>query len=136
VTGRVSCRTMSKPHGLYLVATLLLAACGSAHAFQSDGPPPSSSVLVTTTYVVRLVIPRMRYKDATPNEAIRHLLGVADLPAPYGISVDTSHLKQADAKVITFDADNLPLLQALARIAEQTHAEIVIQPGKIILRNE
>jgi hypothetical protein len=117
-----------------ILALLLVALSASSHAFDPGGPPPAKTLSWTTSFASRVTIPRIRYKNETPERAISHLLGVTGIPAAYSVTVDTTRLKLVNPAMITFDADNLTLLQALARVAEQVHADLLIKPGSIVLQ--
>jgi hypothetical protein len=117
-----------------ILTLLLVTLSNSSHAFDPAGPPPAKTLSWTASFASKVTIPRIRYKDETPERAVHHMLGVIGIPADYSITVDTTRLKLSNPAVITFDADNITLLQALARVAEQVHANLLITPGSIVLQ--
>ena len=116
------------------LALLLVTIGASSHAFDPAGPPPAKTLSWTTSFVSRITITRIHYKNETPERAITHLLGVTGIPAAYSVTVDATKLKLGNPVMITFDAENLTLLQALARVADQVHADLLIKPGAIVLQ--
>jgi len=120
--------------GRIALALFLVALSASSRAFEPGRPPPSKTLSWTITFASHATIPRISYLNQTPEQAVHHLLGVLGIPPEYSITVDTTRLKLANPAVITFNANNVTLLQALARVADQVHADLLIKPGSIVLQ--
>jgi hypothetical protein len=104
-----------------------------ASAFEpGEGPPPSDSLSVTTSFVSVMKVANVNYPEGNLSEVL-DWIRVIDIPRKYGVIIDASRMNLPETTKVKLVEKNISILQAASLVAEQIGAEILIQPGKILL---
>lgn len=82
--------------------------------------------------LTRTVLPNVHYHNVTVEEALEFLQ--ASRPMGYLPALSLDAALQNPAATITIEEKDITLMDVLARIAEQAHADLLISPGKVTLQ--
>lgn len=116
---------------LSLLAVLLFEA--QVVAFEPAGPPPQWTQASTVAFLNRTVIPSVYYDKAPLGEAVEFIRLYR--PPGHQPELMLDRTLQNAAAHISIQEQDITLMDLLARIADQAHADIVISSGKVILRS-
>lgn len=117
-----------------LCPVVILAACaGHVLAFDPISPPPQWT---TQTQMVaqlnRIVFPSVQYQQVTVEEALEFLR--AGRPESYSPAFGMDTALQKSTARISINEKDITMMEVLARIADQSQADIVISPGRVTLQ--
>jgi hypothetical protein len=116
-----------------LFVILVFATCQQVLAFDpGEGPRPGSSLSTTVGFVSFVKIAKVDYPEGTLSEVLHWIRGV-EIPEKYGVVVDASRLNLPETTKVKLVEKDITILKAASLVAEQIGAEILIQPGKILL---
>jgi hypothetical protein len=118
-----------------LILALALTLTVQVEAFDPASPPPDKTIEWTAGYLSRVVVPRVDFNDSTPlGQCLNFLELIQGRPAAYSIKVDGEAL--GDAKLsapISLKAQDMKLIEILAKLADAVDANLVIERGKVSL---
>lgn len=116
-----------------LSAALLLSALSQQlSAFDPAVPPASSSLAQTVAHISNTKLPRVDYPDGLLPEVLEFIRGM-EIPRKFGVILDASRLKLPESTRVKIVAKDITILQAAAMVAEQVQADLLIEPGRILL---
>ncbi len=112
---------------------MLTGISDTAKAFVPVGNGPASSLPSTVLFLTSVTKDRIDFPDASLEEVINFLQRTGDVPAENGVKLDCSRMPEPSAIRVNLVEKNLSLLQAVSLLAEQSGANLQIEPGKLIL---
>ena len=114
------------------MALLLGGFSQELHAFDPVGPPASSSLSRTIRHVSSIKLGRVDYPDG-PLLEVLDFIRVMEIPRKFGVVIDASRMKLPESTRVNIVAKDITILEAAALVAEQVNADLLIEPGKILL---
>ncbi|RYD20175.1 MAG: hypothetical protein EOP88_16080 [Verrucomicrobiaceae bacterium] len=111
---------------------LFTMTCQSLLAFDPVGPPPSTSIALTTRFVSNVKLARVDMPDEDL-EAVLQFIRVMEIPEKAGVVIDASKMNLPENTRVRIVEKDITILAAVGIIAEQINADVLIQPGKIYL---
>lgn len=124
---------MKKFRFTVLLGIILTGIGGGASAFDPIGGGPASSLSSTVLFLTSVTRDRIDFPEASLEEVLLFLQRTGDVPAELGVKLDYSRVRQPATIRVKLVEQNLSLLQAVSLLAEQSGANLQIEPGKIIL---
>lgn len=111
---------------------LFVVTCQNLLAFDPAGPPPSTSIALTTRFVSNVRLPRVDMPDGNL-EAVLQFIRVMEIPEKAGVVIDASKMKLPEDTRVRIVEKDITILAAVGIVAEQINADLLIRPGKIYL---
>lgn len=121
-----------KANMLFSLLLFGLFSQGASAFDPGDGPPPSDSLSVTVGFVSVARVANVDYPEGNLSEVL-DWIRVIDIPRKYGVIIDASRMNLPETTKVKLVEKNISILKAASLVAEQIGAEILIQPGKILL---
>ncbi len=112
---------------------VLAISVSSVKAFDPVAPHTPLSIEATTQRLVDLIIPFVDYPDGSVQDVIGFIEQKGDIPKEHRIHVSLKGFQSLHRTKVKLVEKNITKLDALANIAEQIKADLLIQPGKVIL---
>ena len=113
------------------VLTMFLAT-SPLHAFDVIGPPASSSISHTIRHVSYAKLLLVDCPNDPLQEVLDYIRGM-EIPKKFGVIIDASRLRLPEGTRVKVVAKDVSILEAAGLVAEQLNANVLIEPGKIIL---
>lgn len=115
---------------LPLLLTVTLALTGPAPAFDPIGGGPASNISATVFYITTITKDKIDFPGASLQEVI-DFLNRWDDAGKHGVQLDVSQFPSPATIRVKLVGKGLNLFQAAGLLAEQAHATLLIEPGKI-----
>ena len=106
--------------------------CGSALAFDPEGPPPKRTLEWTARILAHVTIPRIDFVDTSVLEAV-DFASRMEVPMAYKVMIKISDEEGVRKKRVNLNAKDITQMELLASIAEQAGLDLLIQPGVVVL---
>lgn len=114
---------------------LILALAGGAGVVVAAEPvpavPPVKTLTWTASFVSTVKIPTVLFENEPVGSAMDYLLQA--FPPEFRPEIEFGRLKPEKVKPVRFTGRNVTLLYAVSMIAEQLDANVLLEPGKIVL---
>lgn len=126
--------THMKQIGIVALWVIMLTGIGGVtQACDPIGSGAGSSLPSTVLFLTSTIRERIDFPEANLEEVISFLQRTGDVPAELGVKLDYSRMPQPVAIRVKLVGKNLSLLQAVSLLAEQSGANLQIEPGRLIL---
>lgn len=112
--------------------TIIFLCAVLTYAFDPVGPPPMWTLVNTCSYLAKVIRPQVSFVDATVLEALEFLRG--DRPPAYTPIYEVDEALLASRTTYSIDQKDISEFEVLAKLAEKLEADLVISPGKVLLK--
>ena len=97
-------------------------------------PPYASDSIETTIELVNRIIPAIDYPKESVEEVVEFLELTGDIPERFRVHFSFEGFADLSKIEVKLVEKNITKLGALAKLAAQIDADIIIRPAKVILR--